>query len=74
MLSVVTQQYNIYPKTATFFKKSGGFTYLGLAAALAAWYNGSKPYQGSFQPGKGHIYLTTMDSSGKKDADWKISE
>lgn len=38
-LSVVTQQYNIYSKTATFFVKSGNFTYLELAAALAAWYN-----------------------------------
>jgi len=44
---VVTQQYNIYSKTATFFEKSGGFTYLGLAAALAAWYN---------------IFLTTKDN------------
>lgn len=38
----VIQQYNIYSKTATFFEKSGGNTYLGLAAALAAWYNNEK--------------------------------
>ena len=35
----VIQQYNIYSKTATFFEKSGGNTYLGLAVALATWYN-----------------------------------
>ena len=35
----IIQQYNIYSKTAAFFEKSGSFTYLGLAAALAAWYN-----------------------------------
>ena len=27
-------------------KKSGGFTYLGLAAALAAWYNEIKTMNG----------------------------
>ena len=37
----VIQQYNIYSKTATFFEKSGGNTYLGLAVALATWYNKS---------------------------------
>ena len=38
----VIQQYNIYSKTATFFEKSGGNTYLGLAVALATWYNKKK--------------------------------
>lgn len=37
--SEVIQPYNMYSKTAAFLKKSGGFVYLGLAAALAAWYN-----------------------------------
>lgn len=40
----VIQQYNIYSKTATFFEKSGGFTHLGLAAALVAWYNNIESY------------------------------
>ena len=38
----VIQQYNIYSKTATFFEKNKKVVedaYLGLAAALAAWYN-----------------------------------
>ncbi len=34
----VSQQYNIYLKTAI-LKKSIGFMYLGLAVALATWYN-----------------------------------
>ena len=38
----VIQQYNIYSKTATFFEKNKKVVEdadLGLAAALAAWYN-----------------------------------
>ena len=38
-MCVVTQQYNIYSKTATFFEKSGENMYPGLAVALATWYN-----------------------------------
>ena len=38
----VSQQYNIYTKTAIFLWKSSGFTYLGLAVALATWYNKKK--------------------------------
>lgn len=34
----VSQQYNIYSKTATFLGKAEK-TYLGLAVALATWYN-----------------------------------
>ena len=37
--SGVIQPYSMYSKTASFLKKSDGFVYLGLAAALAAWYN-----------------------------------
>ena len=44
----VIQQYNIYSKTATFFEKSGGNTYLGLAVALATWYNYYINYRRSF--------------------------
>ena len=39
---MVTQQYNINTKTATFFGKSDGNAYLALAVALATWYNGRK--------------------------------
>ena len=40
----VIQQYYIYLKTAIFFnKKVVTLLYLWLAAALAAWYNTSKP-------------------------------
>ena len=39
MLSVVSQQYNINTKTATFFEKSDGNAYLALAVAPATWYN-----------------------------------
>ena len=38
-MCVVTQQYSIYSKTATFFEKNGGKTYLWLAVAPATWYN-----------------------------------
>ena len=38
----VIQQYYIYLKTAIFYKKVATLLYLGLAAALAAWYNGKR--------------------------------
>ena len=63
----VIQQYNIYSKTATFFEKSGGNTYLGLAVALATWYNrlkkkSQKNYHYSFRKYK------NSPKGGEKDA------
>ena len=38
----VSQQYNIYLKTATFFKRKQKRNVSGLATALAVWYNQKK--------------------------------
>ena len=53
----VIQQYNIYSKTATFFEKSGKNTQLGLAVALATWYNGTQTEYAEI----------TYSTSGKED-------
>ena len=44
-------------KTAAFFEKSCGFTYLGLAAALAAWYNIIKKSPSFLRPVLKKTYL-----------------
>ena len=38
----VIQQYNIYLKTAIFFREWQNYLYMGLAVALATWYNAIK--------------------------------
>ena len=55
----VIQQYIINIKTATFFEKSSGLTYLGLAAALAAWYNE-------------YTIIKEIDRSGVEEAFYEI--
>ena len=56
----VIQQYNIYSKTATFFEKSGGNTYLGLAVALATWYN-SRMYSFEAKRRKNDNNITVLE-------------
>ena len=56
----VIQQYNIYSKTATFFEKSGKNTQLGLAVALATWYNYKKDGSVNEAPSYDRIVQNTL--------------